>query len=460
MRGGLGWVCAALLVATPTTGTAQSMDAMVHGVPAGQVSAEPIALSLRDAIRRGLEQNLGVILEAQRLKGTEGARMAALSELLPHVSGTVRRSDQVLSTAAFGFTLPGLPTLLGPFGLFDARVSMSAPLFDARGFGALRSGRAEVRAGQATVQDVREAVVLAVGTLYLQAEAGAARVDSARAQVATADALVQMASDQRAAGLVAGIDVLQQQVQLQSAQSRLIAAENEFEKSKLSLARAIGLPAGQRFTLANTTTFIPSPPTTIEQAVHEAEANRADLRAAQARVDAARAARSAEAAGRVPTVHLDADVGAIGPSTSTTERTYSVAAVVRVPMFEGGSVRARVQQAESELHSREAELADVAAGLRYEVERALLDMKAADAGVEVADRARELSRQQLEQAQDRFRAGVSTSLELVKAQETVAAVTEQYIASVYAHAIAKASFIRATGQVERQFVALVGGAQP
>ena len=459
MRRSLGWLVAGLLLTTPVAGAAQSVDALIHGVPAGLASAEPVALSLRDAIRRGLEQNLGAILEQQRLKGTESARLGAMSELLPHVSASVRKSDQVLSTAAFGFTLPGLPTLLGPFGLFDARLFMSAPLFDARGFGALRSGRAEVRAGEATVQDVREAVVLAVGTLYLQAEAGAARVASARAQVATAETLVQIASDQRAAGLVAGIDVLQQQVQLQSAQSRMIAAENEFAKSKLSLARAIGLPAGQQFTLADTTTFIPSPPTTIDQAVHEAEMNRADLRAAQARVDAAREARSAEAAGRLPTVNLDADIGAIGPSRSTAERTYSVAAVMRVPIFEGGSTRARIQRAESELHSREAELADVTAGLRYEVEGALLDMKAADAGVEVADRARALSRQQLEQAQDRFRAGVSTSLELVKAQETVAAVTEQYIASVYAHAIAKASFIRATGQVERQFVALVGGAQ-
>ena len=177
-------------------------------------------------------------------------------------------------------------------------------------------------------------------------------------------------------------------------------------------------------------------------------------------MDAARAERSAEAAGRLPTVHIDADVGALGPGPSSADRTYSVAAVMRVPIFEGGNTSARVQRAEAELRRREAELADVAAGLRYEVESALLDIKAADAGVEVADRARALSRQQLEQAEDRFRAGVSSSLELVRAQETVANVTEQYIASVYAHAIAKASFVRATGQVERQFVALVGGAEP
>ena len=254
--------------------------------------------------------------------------------------------------------------------------------------------------------------------------------------------------------------VLQQQVQLQAAQARVIAAENTFEKSKLSLARAIGLPAGQSFTLADTTTFIPSPPTTLDAAVRVAEANRADLRAAQARVEAARAERQAEAAGRLPTVHLEADVGAIGPAAASADRTYSVAAVARVPLFEGGNIRARVQRADAELHAREAELADVTVGLHYEIEQALLDIKAADAGVAVADRARELSRQELEQAEDRFRAGVSNTLELVQAQENVATANEQYIASVYAHAIAKASFVRATGQVEQQLVAVVEGAQP
>lgn len=448
-----------LLAVLPSAAVAQSSPAFVHGVPKGQASPDPLALSLEEAVARGLDQNLAIIVERQRLRGIESGRAAAMSELLPRVSASIRQSDQVVSTAAFGFEFPGLPTLIGPFGLFDARLSLSTPLFDARGLGGLRSGRAEVRAAGASVEDVRERVILAVGTLYLQAETEAARVEAARAQVATADALVQVAVDQRNAGLLAGIDVLRQQLQLQSTRARLIAAQNALDKTKLSLARAIGLPAGQTFTLAGATTFVPAPAVALDDAVRDAALHRPDLRAAQARVDAARAERSAEAAGRLPTLHLDADLGAIGRSASTTDRTYSVAAVVRVPIFEGGHTRARVQHAESELRQREAELADLTAGLRYEVEEALLDIKAADAGVDVADRARALSRQELEQAEDRFRAGVSSTIELVQAQEAVAAANEQYIASVYGHTVAKASFVRAIGQVERQFVSLVGGKQ-
>jgi outer membrane protein TolC len=455
-------VAAALFAASlPASAAAQgqSTPIQLRGVPSGPPTAAPVNLTLADAIHRGLEQNLSVIIQEQQLKGTESARLDALSQLLPHVSGSVRRSDQTLSTAAFGFTLPGLPTLIGPFGLFDARVGVSTPLFDARAIGGLRAGNALVRAGQADVRDVRETIVLAVGTLYLQVQADAARVQSAQAQVATAEALVRLADDQRAAGIVAGVDVVRQQVQLQSARARLIVAENAFEKRKLSLARAIGLPAAQVYTVADTTTFVAAPPMTTDEAVAEAEAHREDLKAAAARVEAARFGKRAEAAGYLPSLHLDADVGAIGNHTSDLEKTYTVAATVRVPIFEGGERRARVQRADVELREREAELADLKGGIRFDVSAALLDLKAAEAGVQVSDSARSLSRQELDQAQDRFRAGVASTLELVQAQESVASASDAYIASVYAHTVAKGTLARAIGEVEQTFVSLVGGKQ-
>jgi len=340
---------------------------------------------------------------------------------------------------------------------------MTAPtikvLFDARAISGVRAGKALVKAGQAGLRDVRETIVLAVGTLYLQAQADAARVESTRAQVTTAEALVGLATDQKAAGIVAGIDVLRQQVQLQSARARLISAENVYEKRKLSLARAIGLPGGQAFTLASRTTFHAAPPLTLDQAVAEATAAREDVKAAQARVDAARYTRDAESAARWPSLHLDADLGTIGRETSALDRTYAVAALVRVPVFEGGETRARVQRAQADLRIREAELADLTGSIRYDVSAALLDVRAADAGVEVAGSARTLSQQELDQAQDRFKAGVASTLELVQAQESVATATERYIESLYAHAVAKGTLTRALGQVESRFVALVGGEQ-
>lgn len=433
-------------------------DVFLRGVPAGHPSATVLPLSLTEAVHRGLDQNLGVVLEQERVRAAGSARLTDLSGLLPHVSAGVRESDTRANLAAFGFTgFPGIPQVIGPFPVFDARVFVSAPLFDAAALGDLRAGNALVRAEEHTYRQTRETVVLVVCRLYLDAVTDAARVASARSQVTSADALLRLAQDQKASGLVAGIDVVRQQVQLESARARLIGAENALGKAKLALARAIGVPAGQDVDLTDHVIYAPAPALTVEAALTQATATRDDVKSAEAKVDAARAVRQSALGTSRPSVHLDADIGALGSNASTTARTYSVAASVRVPIFNGGSERAKVQQADADLKQREAELADLRAGLQYDIAEALLDLTAADAGVQVAQNAEGLARQQLDQAQDRFRAGVASSLELVESEESVAKAAEQFITSLYNHAMAKAALARALGQVEARFPQIVGG---
>jgi outer membrane protein TolC len=193
--------------------------------------------------------------------------------------------------------------------------------------------------------------------------------------------------------------------------------------------------------------------------MQEAATHRPDLASARARVEAAKASRRSASAGSLPSLHVDADVGAIGNEASSSDTTYTVAAAVHVPIFNGGKTRADVQRADADLRQREAELADLENGLRYDVESALLTLQSAASAVTVAQSAQTLAQSELTQAQDRFSAGVGDTVELVQAQEAVARASEQYIASVYAHTIAKAGLARAMGSVEERFLALVGGQQ-
>lgn len=435
-----------------------SADSFMHSVPVGQATGDTLPLSLADAVRRGLEQNLGVLLAQTRIDSAAGRKLRELSDLLPHVTGGVRESEQVVNLAAFGFTgFAGLPQVIGPFGVFDARVYASAPIFDAAAHAELREARDAERAETAAYRNVRELVVLAVGNAYLEAVADRARVESVQAEVTTAEALAKLAEDQHNAGIVAGIDVLRQQVQLESTRARLITARNTLEKQKIKLARAIGLPPGQAFELTDRPRYAAAVPVELEAAVAEAYKFRDDLKGAEARVSAAEANRRAATAGYLPSLHVDGDVGALGSTVSSAERTYSIAAAVRVPIFEGGSTRARVQQSDADLRARKAELEDLRAGVRADVTAALLDLQAADASVRVADSARTLARQQLTQAEDRFRAGVTNTIELADAQQADAIATERYIESVYAHTVAKATLARAMGRIEEEFLKIAGG---
>ena len=349
---------------------AASPDIFLRGVPSGEATATPLRLSLADAVKRGLDNNLGGLIEAQRVRAAEGTRRRGLGDVLPHLSANLRQSEQLVNIAAYGFTgFAGIPLLIGPYGVFDARIAVSAPILDTSAFRTLQAETANLRAEQFTYQSAREEIVLVVANLYLQAVADASRVRATRSQVSTAETVARLAEDQRASGLVAGIEVLRQQVELAAARQRLIAADAAAEKDKLALARAIGLPAGQPIELADAIPFAAAPSLTLEQATEQADAERDDLHGALARVEAARAARQAAAGYALPTVHLDADYGALGASISTTKYTYGVAATVRVPLFEGGATRGRIDQADAELRQREAELADLRGGIHYQVAR-------------------------------------------------------------------------------------------
>lgn len=450
---------ALVLMALGALGAGVRAQSGAPPTPAVQTSpAAGLALTLKDAIARGLETNLDMRLAAGRVEDAEGAHTLAKSDLLPHLSGYLRESQQIISTTAFGFSgFPGIPNRIGPFNVFDARVQLSAPIVDLSAHQHLESERDSLTGQQHSFQNERELVMLAVAKLYLDALASASRVDAVRAQVATADALARLADDQKANGIIAGVDALRQQVELQSARQRLIAAENAAAKDKLLLARAIGLSADQAFDLSDHMQDVATPVPSLEAATASAMTARADLKSASARVDAAQASRQSATTGRLPTLHFDADYGAIGNTASSSVSTYTAAATLHVPIFEGGETRAKVQQADAELQQREAELADLKVGVSFEVSAALLDLQTSAAAVDVAKSTSQFANEELQQAQDRFRAGVANTIELAQAQDAVAAAADSLISSIYAHNLAKAALARAMGVVEDRLADILGG---
>ena len=426
-------------------------------VPQGPPTAEPLSLSVKDAVDRALKNNLGLLLQEESVSAARGARWRALAELLPNVSSGVSERRQVINLKAFGF--PADPSIVGPFNVFDARAFLSQPLLDVSALNNTRAATLNQQAEKYGIKNARDLVVLVTVNLYLETIASDSRVSMVRAQQETADALFQQAQDLKASGLVAGIDVLRAQVQLQTQRQRLIAAQNDFEKLKLQLARAIGLPVSQPLNLTDKIPYAPLPALTLNDALQRAFESRPDYLAAQSRLEAARAARRAANGALLPSVSFDADFGAIGQTVDTAHSTYSFAATVRVPIFDGGRTVARRIEAEAFLRQREAEFADFRGRVEYDVRAAFLDVRAADEQLQAAQTNVQLAGSELEQARDRFGAGVASNLEVTQAQESVAAASDSYIAALYAHNIAKATLARALGIAESAVAAYLGGQQ-
>lgn len=437
------------LTAPSGQGFSTTENPFLNAVPSGQATSEEIALTLPDAIRRGLRQNLGAITSCRTVESARTERLRALNALLPNLSSNISETSQQVNLAAFGFSgLPGVPTIVGPFEVFDARAYLSQSLFDWNAIQNRRSAGHNVKAADFANRDARETVVLAIVNLYLQAISAAALADEQRAELETARALLKQAQDARAAGVVAGIDVLRAQVEAQAQEQRLIAQQNDADKQKLNVARAVGLPPGQAFRLVDRLPYTPAQKVPLQDALQQALSARADYQSAQARVRASELAVKAARAERYPTGNLDASYGAIGPSLTNSHGTYSVAAGVRIPIFQGTRVEADVQEAATQLALREAERDSLRGQIDAEIRSAFLDVDAAGRAVEVARSNVDLARQTLVQARDRFAAGVTNNIEVIQAQEAVAAANQNLVTSLYRFNYAKAALIRAVGGTE------------
>jgi outer membrane protein TolC len=265
------------------------------------------------------------------------------------------------------------------------------------------------------------------------------------------------ATNLKESGLVPGIDVLRAQVQQQTQQQRVVAAENELAKQKLNLARAIGLPQGQAYsqTDAFVTDAVPVPE--LEQAMGTALESRADYKRSLALVRAAEESRKAAEGRRMPSLQVNADYGAIGRTPAFSHGTIGIGGTLVIPFYTGERARAEIVESESLLEQRKAESSSLRDRIEYDVRTAKLDIQSATEQVRVAKAARDLAQQQVIQAQDRFAAGVTNGLEVTQAQEAVAGAEENYIAGLYALNVAEASLARAMGTAEKTIKSFFGG---
>ncbi len=431
-------------------------------VPSGDAVGPPLSLTLDDAIQRGLRYNLGPITANDQARAARAQRMAAIAQLLPDVTGGVREVVQQINLAALGFRvnlpLPGFsfPTVVGPFNYFDARAyfSETASLTGLRNWYATRE---LTHAADLTAKDSREIVILAVANAYLQLIASAARVETVRAQITAAQAVYQQAVDRNKSGLNARIDVTRSLVELQTQQQRLTSFINDYEKQKIALARLIGLPLGQPFTLADPIPYRSLPTGNLDDLIARALRDRTDIQAASSHVKAAELARDAARAEYLPSVDITADYGAVGINPAQSHGTFLFSGGIRFPILRFGRIRADIAEADAVLAHRRAEYQDLRGRAEQDVRDAMLDITTANQQVGVAESNRKLAGETLEQSRDRFRAGVADTIEVVQAQESVASAEQDYITALYMFNLAQVSLARAVGAAVEGIARLLQG---
>jgi len=441
---------------TPSSLAGQQQNPFLGSVPTGQATADPIDLSLQEAVGRGLRFNLGVIENQASLNQAQAQRLRALSSMLPNVGALVRQNLDELNRVAIGLKIPGIPASTGQFSYQESYVTFSENGLNVETAYRLRAAQRSADADKYSLEDARDVVALVVGTAYLQVISSQSRLDTAQAQLDVARTLEEQTANQVHSGLSPEIDGFRATVQRQTDEQRVIVAKANVEKDKLTLARLIGLPPGQQFKITSSAPYQTWSGPELSAALEQAKQGRADLKSAQVAAQAASLQKRAAQFERLPALSVNGYYGAIGTTLGHSDQTYTVAATLSLPIFTGGRIRADVKDSSAQFDRKQSEYLDLTGRVDYEVRNAFTDLTAADSAVHVAESNQQLAQKTLEQARDRFANGVTNNLEVVEAQQDVAAANENYIASLFAHNLAKLALLRALGTAQHDMNRYLG----
>jgi outer membrane protein TolC len=418
-----------------------------------KAASGPLTLNIADAIQRGLRFNLGTVSASSSVRQLRGERLAALSQMLPNIYGTLSETASKLDLQAAGISGalgPSVPTTVGPFHYYSAFANLSENL-SMTSLHNWRGSKAAADAAQMSARDAREIIILAVSGTYLQILASQANVLSQESQVKEADATFRQSQREYQAGTKPVIDRNRSFVQFHTEQQRLTSLRADLVKQFMQLARLIGLPVTQVLTLSEELPADVPQAVPVEEAVKLAMENRSDLKASRLQLRAAQEAHKASKAEYLPSLGVSGYYGLQGINPDKGVGVFQAAATINIPIFQSGRVKADIEQADAAVSQRQAEYDDELGAVELDVRQSYVDLQVAKEQIEVAAQNRKIAGETLTQSLDRFAAGVTNSVEVVQSQETVASAERDYVSTLFTLNLARIRLARAVGLAE-QFI--------
>jgi len=420
---------------------------------AAKVSPAPAQLSLTDAIRIAISNNLATLLAQEQRRSAKGVTQEARSALLPNISATAYQASLTENLAALGFqpgTFPGITrSFIGPFNNFDARARLVQNILDLSAIRNYQSSLKGERIAEFQQQLAREQVSEATAITYLEALRSDRDVAAALANVDLATALFQLAQDQHTAGVATGVDVTRAETRLAQERVGLAQAQTVSEQARLDLQRVIGVPLGSPLLLTDALAFTPEQLPQTDTAVSDALSHRAEVLISEMQVSMLSLERKAVKGELLPSLQFVGDYGVSGITpTDTALPTRRVAVQLNVPVFNGGLTLGRLTVATSREHEAQLQLGSVRGQVEQDVRLALSTLRTSVERVRAADQSFQLAQRELEMSRDRFRAGVGDNLEVVNAQTSLANARAAQVEALAIYNAARLNLAASLGRAE------------
>ena len=417
---------------------------------------EPLRLSFADAVSRAAGSAPAVTLAGLRADEARARIRQTRATLLPDLSATGSWASQTLNPQAFGFKLNapgfGFPKLFGPFDLYDARLHLTQTVFDYAGVVRVRAARSQLVSSESDSGQVTESAAQLAAVTYLRATRAQAVIAARVADSSLAAELVRLAQAQKDAEVGTTIDVTRAQTQLVAARGALVVARNEADRARIDLVRSLGLSPDTPVELTDTlaaTLPVAELPDTRDALVSLALARRPDLHSEEARGLAASRSGSAIAAERLPRLDLSANYGANGLAPGDLTTTRFIALQVTVPILDG--FRREGRQAEQQAVVKESGVRadELRRQIAADVDAARLDLGSAAEQQAIAAERLRLAQAELDEARERFKAGVAGNIEVIDAQSSLIRARDTDIDARFAAAAARVALARAVGSTRQ-----------
>jgi outer membrane protein TolC len=435
------------------------------GVLVQRATPGALPLSLDDAISRGEKHNLQMLLVIQNERLVHGQVLTVENNLLPSLTAKGNVEAQQIDLAALGFK----PSSLAEFGInpatfptivkvntASAQLSMNQQLFNVPAYYLYRSAQKAADVAHLSTLNLLGGVTLGVGTQYLLALADESQIENARALEKADDVAYEQAKASHDAGVGTNLDMLRARVQLQTQQQAVISDENAFAKDKIALNRMIGLTADQEITLTDTAPYAEFAELPLPDAMRLAFQRRKDLLSLQAQLEVAARAQKAVKSERLPTIAFDGDYGVLGEIGGLYHGVFAATGKVSVPVFEEGQLRGEGEVAQAQVIALRQQIESLRVSIEWQIRSAMLDVQSSNELVRVAKSNVDLATQEVQDASDRFKAGVDDNLPVVQAQAVLAAAQSRLVETLYEYNQSKLTLARNTGVVETQYKIYLG----
>ena len=435
------------------------------GIQVEAATPGALPLSLDDAVNRGVQRNLQMILSTELEGAVRGETLSVVNYLLPNMKATASSEAEELNLAAQGFK----PNSLAAFGLApgafktivkvnvtSAQVSLDQPLFNLPDYFLYRAAQKAADVATWNTLNVRGGVIDEVATQYLAALADQAQIANEQALVQADEEQLRQATLLHDAGVGTNLDVLRAKVQLQTEQQTLVRAQNTFAKDKIALNRMIGLPAGQEITLTDAVPYAEFTALPLNEAKNLAYQRRKDLLELQSELEVAERSRKASRYERIPQVGFNGYYGVIGETTGLYHGVFAAQGVLKIPIFEEARFRGESELAASQEIGLRRQIDSLKVTIEQQIRASMLDVESSAELVKVAQSNVALAQQELSDTRDQFVSGVTDNLPVIQAQATLAAAQSRLVSTQFQYNQAKLQLARNTGVVEIQYKQYLG----